>query len=138
VRSADIVLFREGLHWVKSRDLPMPNQDAIPFLSFDDQCFYRQWALEVGQGGGAYLDTVFECSSAAGIVTAVNARMGIALLSDRYISGDMEIIRERLPAPPALAYVVRRSRKTRNPALDSLIAEVEAEVSRCGGLALAS
>ncbi len=137
VRSADVVLFREGLHWVKSRELHLPAEGAIPFLSFDDQCFYRQWALEVGQGGGAYIDTVFECSSAAGIVTAVNARMGIALLSDRHIGGDMEIITERLPPPPPLAYVVRRSRKTRNPALDSLIAEVEAEVSRCGGLSLA-
>ena len=31
---------------------------------------------------------------------------------------------------------LRRARKARNPALDSLVAEVEAEVSRYGGLSL--
>ncbi len=47
------------------------------------------------------------------------------------------VVRGRLPEPPALAYVVRRARKARNPALDSLIAEIEAEISRYGGLSLA-
>lgn len=79
---------------------------------------------------------VFECSS-AGIVAAVTAGLGVALLSDRHLRSGMEIIRDRLPAPPALVYVVRRARKTRNQALDSLIASIEAEISRYGGLSLA-
>ncbi len=137
VRPADLVLFREALHWVKSPDLTLPPEGSIPFLSFDDDCFYRRWALDIGQDGGAQLETVFECSSAAGIVAAVSAGLGVALLSDRHLRPDMEIIRQRLPAPPALAYVVRRARKARNPALDSLIAVVETEVSRYGGLSLA-
>ncbi|WP_413874522.1 LysR family transcriptional regulator [Albidovulum sp.] len=137
VRPADVVLFREGLHWVKSPGLQLAPQGAIPFLSFDDDCFYRRWALDIGQDGGALLETVFECASAAGIVAAVGAGLGVALLSDRHLRPEMEILRDRLPEPPALAYVVRRARKARNPALDSLIAEVEAEISRHGGLSLA-
>jgi len=69
-------------------------------------------------------------------VAGVNAKLGIALLSERHIGSGMERIRDRLPAPPPLAYIVRRARKSRNPALDSLITEIEAEVSRQGGLAL--
>lgn len=84
------------------------------------------------------LETVFECSSAAGIMAAVNAGLGVALLSDRYLRAEMEVITDRLPAPPALAYVIRRARKARNPALDSLIAEVTTEISRNGGLSLAA
>lgn len=137
VRPTDVVLFRENLHWVKSRDLSLGPEEAIPFLSFDDDCFYRRWALDISQDGGADLETVFECSSAAGIVAAVNAGLGVALLSDRHLHPDMEIIDTRLPAPPSLAYVVRRARKTRNPALESLICEIESEVSRYGRLALA-
>lgn len=137
VRPTDVVLFREGLHWVKSPDLALPEEGTIPFLSFDDDCFFRHWALDIGQDGGVLLETVFECSSAAGIVTAVTAGLGVALLSDRHLRPDMDIIRGRLPAPPALVYVVRRARKTRNQALDSLIASIEAEISRYGGLALA-
>jgi len=136
VRSADVVLYREGLHWVKHPDLALPQHGPIPFLSFDDACFYRQWALDIGQDD-AVLETIFECSSAAGIVSAVNAAMGVALLSDRHIRGDMHIVNERLPPPPSLTYVVRRARKSRNPALDSLVGEIEKETTRHGGLALA-
>lgn len=136
VRPTDVVLFREGLHWVKLAGSSIPEEGPIPFLSFDDDCFYRHWAMDVGQDDGALLETVFECSSAAGIVAGVLAGLGVALLSARHIRPEMEIIRTRLPPPPDLAYVVRRARKTRNPALDSLVAEVDAEVSRYGGLSL--
>ena len=136
VRPADIVLFREDLHWVKHPDLALPQDGPIPFLSFDDECFYRQWALDIGQDD-AVLETIFECSSAAGIVSAVNAAMGVALLSERHIGGEMHVIVEQLPRPPALAYVVRRARKSRNPALDSLVGEIERDIGRHGGLALA-
>lgn len=138
VRPTDIVLFREDLHWVKSRDLALDEGGPLPFLSFDDDCFYRRWAIDIGQDGGVDLETVFECSSAAGIVAAVQAGLGIALLSDRHLLPEIEISRDRLPAPPSLAYVVRRARKARNPALESLISEIETEISRYGRLALAS
>lgn len=83
----------------------------IPFLSFDVDCFYRHWAIDIGQDAGANLETVFECSSAAGIVAAVNAGLGVALLSDRHLHPDMEIIDARLPAPPSLAYIIRRGQE---------------------------
>lgn len=136
VRPNDVVLYRENLHWVKHSELAVPQEGPIPFLSFDDECFYRQWALDVGQDN-VVLETVFECASAAGIVSAVNAAMGVALLSDRHIRSEMQVVSDRLPPPPTLAYVVRRARKSRNPALDSLILEIEKDIGRQGGLALA-
>lgn len=137
VRATDIVLHRERLHWVKHPELVLPEDGPIPFLSFDDECFYRQWALDIGQDD-AVLETVFECSSAAGIISGVNAAMGVALLSDRHIRGEMQMISDRLPRPPALAYVIRRARKSRNTALDSLVGEIEKDTARQGGLALPS
>lgn len=137
VRPTDLVLFRENLHWVKSRGLSLSPDAAIPFLSFDDDCFYRPWAIDIGQDGGTDLDTVFECSSAAGIIAAVEAGLGVALLSERHMRPEMEIIDTQLPAPPALAYVIRRAKKIRNPAMESLIFEIEEEIGRYGKLALA-
>lgn len=137
VRPSDIVLHRERLHWVKHPELVLPDDGPIPFLSFDDECFYRQWALDIGQDD-AVLETVFECSSAAGIISGVNAAMGVALLSDRHIRGEMQIISDRLQRPPALAYVIRRARRSRNAALDSLVMEIEKDTARQGGLAIAS
>ncbi|WP_027053226.1 LysR family transcriptional regulator [Mesorhizobium erdmanii] len=138
VRPTDVVLFREALHWVKSRELTLEDGGPLPFLSFDEDCFYRRWAIDIGQDGGADLDTVFECSSAAGIIAAVQAGLGVALLSDRHLRPEMEIISEGLPAPPPLVYVVRRAKKARNTALESLVTEVQAEIRRYGSLALAS
>lgn len=135
VRPTDVVLYNEALRWVSHPELELRREEPVPFLSFDEDCFYRKWALDVGRDD-VVLETVFECSSSAGIVSAVNAGMGVALLSDRHIRRDMRLITDRLPAPPSLAYVVRRARKARNPALDSLVAEIQAEVARQGGLAL--
>jgi len=136
VRPTDVVLFREQLHWVKHAELSLRDGGPVPFLSFDDECFYRRWALDIAQDGELVLETVFECASAAGIVAAVISGLGVALLSERHLRPEMTILADRLPAPPALAYVVRRARKVRNPALDTLVAEIEKEVSRHGGLVL--
>lgn len=136
-RPSDRVLFRENLHWVKAPQLTLPGDGPLPFLSFDEACFYRHWAMDIGQDDGALLETIFECSSAAGIVTAVLAGLGIALLSDRHLRPEMQILDAPLPRPPELCYVLRRARGPRNPALDGLIAEICDEVSRYGSLPLA-
>ncbi|PRY86126.1 LysR family transcriptional regulator [Donghicola tyrosinivorans] len=137
VRPTDEVLFQEDLHWVASPEFEMPAQGPLPFLSYDPNCFYRKWAMDFGQDAGDVLETVFECSSAAGISAAVKAGLGIALLNGRYVSPDIAMIDSRLPQPPRLSYVVRRARKTHNPALEGLINEIRAEIGRKGGLSLA-
>ncbi|PDT42573.1 MULTISPECIES: LysR family transcriptional regulator [Sinorhizobium] len=137
VRPTDLLLFRETLHWVKSPELTLPKGGAIPFLSFDDNCFYRRWGIDLGQDEGTVFETVFECSSAAGITAAVTSGLGVALLSQRHLRADMEIIDKDFPKPPDLAYVVRRARKPRNTALETLVREIEAEVSRYGRLQIA-
>ncbi|VDC31528.1 LysR family transcriptional regulator [Pseudogemmobacter humi] len=134
VRPQDLLLFREELHWVKSPDLDLPADRPVPFLSFDENCFYRRWGIDMAQDEGRLFETVFECSSAAGITAAVQAGLGVALLSSRYLKPEMEILTANLPAPPDLAYVVRRAKKPRNPALESLIAQIADEISRSGQL----
>ncbi len=126
VRPSDRVLMREELHWVKSPDLELPDDRPIPFLSFDEHCFYRRWALDMGRDNGTTFEVVFDCSSSAGIAAAVTAGLGVAIVNQRHITPGMEIIRHRLPKPPGIAYVVRRARRTRNEPLDALIAEIEA------------
>ncbi len=138
LRPSDVVLFREALYWVKHPDLTLAVEGPIPFLSFDEDCFYRHWAMDRGQDCGVVLENVFECASAAGIVAGVTAGLGVALLSKRHVRPDMQIVTDRLPSPPALAYAVRRARKSRNPALDTLVGEIKAEIGQHGGLVLAN
>jgi DNA-binding transcriptional LysR family regulator len=137
VRPADLPLFSETLHWVKSPDLALRKGERVPFLSFDENCFYRRWGIDRGQDGGTVFEIVLECSSAAGIVAGVTSGLGVALLNRRHLRPGMEIIENGFPKPPDLAYVVRRARKPRNLALESLVREIEAETSRCGHLQIA-
>jgi DNA-binding transcriptional LysR family regulator len=137
VRPTDVVLFREELHWVKSPECPLAEDGPVPFLSFDDACFYRHWAFEIAKDSELRFDTVFECSSAAGIISAVTSGLGVAILSSRHLRQGMEVVTSRLPQPPPVAYVVRRARKARNSALDVLVAEIQGEAERNGGLKIA-
>lgn len=137
VRPADILLYREKLHWVKSPELILRKGEPVPFLSFDDDCFYRRWGLDLGQDEGAVFETVFECSSAAGMIAGLTSGLGVALLNERHLQPGMEIVDRDFPKPPDLAYVVRRARNSRNPALETLVREIEAEVRRYGTLQIA-
>jgi DNA-binding transcriptional LysR family regulator len=118
---------------VKRAVFPPPDAGPIPFLSFDDDRPSRQWAVDVAQHDGALLETVFERSSAASVVAGVLAGLSVAPPSARHVRPEMEIVRTRPPPPPDLVHVARRARKARYPALDSLRAEVQAEVARQGG-----
>jgi len=50
----------------------------------------------------------------------------------------LEDLFEQVLVPTEKVTEVRRGRKVRNPALDTLVGEIESEISRYGGLALAS
>lgn len=139
VRPTDQVLFSEPLHWVKAPDLVLPEEGPIPFIAFDAQCFYRRWAMDMGQDGGALLETVFECSSAAGVIAAVRAGLGVALLNARHLHPEMQRLQHpALPPPPEVVYAIRRARRVRNPALEALVAEIARELGRQGRLALSA
>ncbi len=137
VRPTDIVLYREDLHWVALREYVLPDNGAIPFLSFDEACFYKQWAFEAAVESDIVLETVLECASAAGIVAGVKSGLGVAIVSSRHVSPDMSIVSDRLPQPPSVAYVVRRARKARNPALDALVDEIRSDTEQTGELQIA-
>lgn len=52
IRSTDVVLCRERLNWMKSLDLPSPGNGSVPFLLFDEDCFYHHWSWDIGQDCG--------------------------------------------------------------------------------------
>ncbi len=137
LRPTDTLLFEDRLHWVKAPDLPLTPGRPIPFLSFSEDCFYRRWALEMGQDGGEIFETVLDCFSTAGIVTGVVSGLGVALLSGRHLRPDMQVIDHLFPLPPDVAYAIRPARKGRNPAVDALIKEIRDDISTIGRLRVA-
>ena len=127
VQNGDRILFHDSLHWVKSPDLPLDLTKPIPFLSFDQNCFFRQWGFSDGLPTGQSFEKVLECPSASGIQSGVRAGLGIALLNGMHVTQDMEIIEGLFPPPPDLTFIARTHPKSRTAPVKALLSEITHE-----------
>lgn len=138
VREDDVVLFHDSLHWVKSSDFPLDPSRPVPFLSFDVNCFYRQWGFDEGQEQGHRFEKVLECPSAAGIHSAVRSGLGVALLNGMHLTADIEVIEGIFPVPPQISFIARRHPRSRSVAVNALIEEIGREMRSPAPLPVAS
>ncbi|MEM6589475.1 MAG: LysR family transcriptional regulator [Pseudomonadota bacterium] len=132
LRKGDQVLHGDSLHWVKSPDLALDLARPVPFLSFDRNCFYRQWGFSDVLPDGLDLEKVLECPSAAGIQAAVRAGLGVALLNGTHVTADMEVLDRPFPTPPAISFIARSNPKRRSAPVKALLAEIIDEAARQG------
>ena len=109
VKADDRVLQKDKLVWVKSIDYQLPDDGRVPYIAFDQNCFYRQWAAKELAGSGKRLDVILECASNAGVISAVLAGMGVALLAERHLRDGMEVV--GIISPPGIVFVVRVGEK---------------------------
>ncbi|MEM9635984.1 MAG: LysR family transcriptional regulator [Pseudomonadota bacterium] len=129
VQPSDTVLFRDSLHWVKGSDTEVNFNSPVPFLAYDDDCFYKNWALELAEVPAPGLETVLQCASSAGIASAVRAGLGVALLPGRYLTEEMQIIDDLFPETSELSYVLRVGENSRSTPVLSLAREISTGVS---------
>ena len=106
VEPDDMVLRTDSLHWVKSPDLQLVDGAPVPLLTFDRDCFYRRWAESLDLPGIRF-HAVMECPSVAGILSAVHAGIGVALLNALHITERVTRIEGVFPETPDIACVVR-------------------------------
>ncbi|MEM6984915.1 MAG: LysR family transcriptional regulator [Pseudomonadota bacterium] len=123
VEPDDIVLRTDSLHWVKSPDLPLVDGAPVPLLTFDRDCFYRRWAESLDQPG-IHFNAVMECPSVAGILSALHAGIGVALLNALHVDNRLERIEGVFPEAPDTVYVVRTRPKLRNLAVRALVDDI--------------
>ncbi len=124
ITSDDTVLATEKLHWVKAAHIDVPRHKTIPFLAFDQNCFYKNWVFE-NQEKADQFEIVMTCPSNKGICSAIEAGLGIAILNERYISQKMSVIDSHFSTtPPEIAYVVRKGPHSQNPILQRLTNEI--------------
>jgi len=136
VRPSDVILFEDSVHWVKSPDLAVDPKASVPFISFDANCFYKQWAFSEGRSQGHDFRKVFECPSAAGIQSAVRSGLGVAMLNGMHVTPDIEVIDGLFPAPPGITFVARTRVKKQSEPVKALIAEIAQEIQSTDPLRL--
>lgn len=83
------------------------------------------------QDNGAVVETVFECSSAAGKIAGVIPGLGVAMSSQWQFQTDTEIVDKDFPRPPDFAYVIR-VRACEKSRVRDLVREIGGEVPRFG------
>jgi len=107
-------------------DLSQP----LPYLAFGTECFYRQWMLDSGLPEGVEAETVLTCSGTAGIISAVEAGLGITIMNAKNIPAGVEIIEGILPAPPDVVFVIRKGRTHHSPVANTLIQHIADELQK--------
>ncbi|MBQ2263647.1 MAG: LysR family transcriptional regulator [Loktanella sp.] len=117
----DVTLIEDSLHWVKSPDLAIDLARPIPLLAFDEDCFYRDWALHHVPQPKAGFRIVMECASIAGMTSAVRAGLGVTLLNGRHIEAGFDVLNDHFLPPPAIAFVIRAGPKMLNATVKALI-----------------
>ena len=127
LRQDDIVLFEHHLCWAKARDFRIPDHGPIPFLAYNDQCFYKEWLLEHASSMGREFRTVLECASNAGIIAGIEAGLGVSIVNERHVSASMDVLEAGFQTPPNIAYIVRTSPRTMSNAVKALAEEIARE-----------
>lgn len=129
VRAKDLVLFRDALVWAKAVDLELDEKQPIPFLAYDDNCFYKSWMQEQQDVTGQRFETVLQCTSNTGIIAGVESGLGVSILNHRHVTANMDVLAAPFVQPPDIAYITRIATKSRTPAIIALADEIKHEAA---------
>jgi len=134
----DHALGRQQVVWLLSEDTILDDEQPIPFVSYHQHCFYRNWAEQALAKENRSLRVVFECPSIDGMVNAVRSGLGLGLVNfdvfEQLQSGrrgdirGLKIDRRMLPQPPPIQHVARFSTGMPTQQMDKLLELIKQEL----------
>ena len=127
VEDTDVTLWTDELVWIASPDLTADDDGRIPIVTFGRHAFYRPIIDDRLAAVGVDSYVVLECESSHGVVSAVQAGLGLAVINRRVAAGcEVRSIDDiALPSDlPEVAFVVRRSPRSRDAAVRALQHEI--------------
>ncbi len=131
VRPTDIRLWTEELCWVTSAVEPFLD-GPVPLIDFGDCCYYNDFSHKILDDAGIEYRTVFSASSSTDVRAAVQAGIGIAVMSRRYLGGS--VVEWKPPvslAPlPNVAQIIRSVPGERPEAVAALIGAIQDELTQ--------
>lgn len=134
VRPTDIRLWTESLSWVVSASDPSRGQ-PVPLVDFGSCCYYNGFTHRILRDAGVEFRSVFSAASSLDVRAAVQAGIGVAVMSTRYLGGD--IIEWQPPVEldplPEVIQIIRSVPGERPGAVAALIEAIQQELTRGRG-----
>ena len=116
----DTLLWTETLHWCAATAEQTLPGETVKLITYGPHCFYRRLAEEkLGQAGMAW-SVGLECPSVAGVLTAIAAGLGMAVVNERNLGQGMHrhAALERLAPLPSVASLLRANDNLPDPVRD--------------------
>ena len=116
----DTLLWTETLHWCAATAEQTLPGETVKLITYGPHCFYRRLAEEkLGQAGMAW-SVGLECPSVAGMLTAIAAGLGMAVVNERNLGQGMHrhAALERLAPLPSVASLLRANDNLPDPVRD--------------------
>lgn len=88
LRRDDTVLWTDDLHWVTSAEWTY-DEGVVPLITFGDLCFYRTLSEPILQAAGIEFTHAFSGSATRGVLAAIQAGLGVGVLSKWYLSDEI-------------------------------------------------
>lgn len=117
---ADTLLWTETLHWCAATAEQTLPGETVKLITYGPHCFYRRLAEEkLGQAGMAW-SVGLECPSVAGVLTAIAAGLGMAVVNERNLGQGVHrhAALERLAPLPRVASLLRANDNLPDPVRD--------------------
>lgn len=124
-QAGDTVLWEDEQIWICAPNWTY-DEGTVPLVTFGEHGFYRPLAEQMLSDGGIDYRLAFSGPSSGSLLAAVEAGLGVALLSSRSVSGRVVDWprAESLPRLPVVQQVARAAPGPRTEIVDELIAEL--------------
>ena len=128
-RPEDKILWKDPLIWVCAPDCQY-EEGAVPLITFGEGGFYRPLAQQALTNSGIPYKITFSGPSAASVIGAAEAGLGVAVLAESSVKG--ELLRwpraESIPPLPDSMYVARAAAGEPTEVATELISDIVAEL----------
>lgn len=125
----DEVLWDDQLCWASCCENSF-DDGVVPLITFGEHCFYRPLSEPLLTAEGIDFAVSFSVSSTSGVRAAIEAGLGVGVMSRRYLGGDVVEWPEarRLDPLPPVYQIARTGPGTRSPIVEALLESVVDEL----------
>lgn len=120
--------------WVMSGTFELPADGELPLVLFDQQCWWRQWALDRVQETGAPWRIAYTSGSIFGVAAAISAGLGIGVLGQSTLPGNAVVVPEGtgLPTLPG-SHLILHVVNPEAPGASDMAGRIEAHFKQARG-----